>query len=103
MRAAGQQPPDDDKLHAMALAGDIISNSLYYSLVGAGERRTVWVRGALLGLGAGVGAVLLPEPLGLGSEPTARTPATQAMTIAWYLTGGLAAAAAYRMMTDEND
>ena len=102
-KAAGHEPPPDDELYALALAGDVASNSLYYSLVGMGERRSALLRGALLGFGAGVGAVVLPGKLGLGSAPSARTPATQAMTIAWYTIGGLAAGAAYGMLSDEND
>lgn len=89
----GQSPPDD-QLYKWAMAGDIAANSLYYSLVGAGRRETTWLRGSLLGLGAGIGALTLPGPMGLGTRPTNRTRATQAMTVAWYLLGGLAAAAA---------
>ena len=102
-KATGNEPPPDDELYALAMAGDVVSNSLYYSLVGLGDRRNALLCGALLGLGAGVGAVALPGKLGLGSEPSARTPARQAMTIAWYTIGGLAAGAAYRMLSDEND
>jgi hypothetical protein len=36
--------------------------------------------------------------MGLGSEPSARTPATAAMTVAWYTLGGLVAAAATRAL-----
>jgi hypothetical protein len=93
MQGAGETPPGDSQLHNLAMAGDLISNSLYYSLIGAGKKDSVWLRGALLGLGAGVGGVVLPGPLGLGEKPSARTPQTQAMTVAWYLAGGLTAAA----------
>jgi hypothetical protein len=89
-------------LHGWALAGDLALNSLYYSLVGVGDREGAFQRGVLLGLAAGVGAVALPGPLGLGTGPSARTPATQAMTVAWYLVGGLAAAAAYRFAQQES-
>jgi hypothetical protein len=47
---------------------------------------------------AGVGAVVLPGPLGLGRQPTNRARATQVMTVLWYLAGGLAAAAAARRL-----
>jgi hypothetical protein len=102
-RGAGQEPPPADELHTLALAGDIVANSLYYSLVGVGRPRGAVARGALLGLAAGVGAVLLPEPLGLGNEPSARTTETKAMTIGWYLAGGLAAALAYRLLTGDGE
>jgi hypothetical protein len=94
--------PDRKRLYWLAFADDIFSNTLYYSLVGAGSRRKTWLRGALLGVGGGVGAVALPPRLGLGSQPTARTTETQAMTIGWYLLGGLAAAAAYTLF-DKNE
>jgi hypothetical protein len=95
------QPPVP--LHEAALAGDLVSNSLYYSLVGAGPARDGLRNGALLGLAAGLGAVFLPEPLGLGRQPTARAPATQAMTVAWYLVGGLAAGAAYSALASDDE
>jgi hypothetical protein len=91
-------PPVDVELHDLALAGDLVSNSVYYALVGVGDPRHVWQRGALLGLAAGVGAVALPGPLGLGHSPSERTPQTQVMTVAWYLAGGLAAAAAFELL-----
>jgi hypothetical protein len=100
LRLVDQEPPPDEQLHALALAGDVLSNSLYYSLVGAGAPCAVWLRGTLLGLGAGVGAVVLPQPLGLGKGPSARTASTRAMTIGWYLAGGLAAAAAFQLLGD---
>ncbi|MEA2695189.1 MAG: hypothetical protein QOJ16_4576 [Acidobacteriota bacterium] len=94
LRALGRRPPSGPQLHRWALAGDLLSNSLFYSLVGSHGGRKAWLRGSLLGLGAGLGAVVLPGPLGLGSRPSTRTPATVAMTLAWYVAGGLAAAAA---------
>jgi hypothetical protein len=94
--AVGADPPRH--LHAAALAGDLVSNALYYSLVGAGRPETAVARGAALGLLAGVGAVLLPGPLGLGTAPSCRTPQTAAMTVAWYTAGGLAAGLACRLL-----
>ncbi len=98
LRAADVEPPDVE-LHDLALAGDIAANSLYYSLVGFGKREDAWLCGAALGLAAGLGAITLPGPLGLGPQPTESAPTTQLMTVAWYLAGGLAAAAAYRALT----
>jgi hypothetical protein len=92
-RAVDFDPPVP--LHQAALVGDLVSNSLYFSLVGAGSSRDALRNGALLGLAAGLGAVFLPEPLGLGRQPTEDSPQTQLMTVAWYTLGGLAAGAAY--------
>jgi hypothetical protein len=101
LRALDTPPPRDEVLHRWALLGDLIANSLYYSFVGIGAVRHAWRRGALLGLLAGVGAVVLPGPLGLGNEPTNRERSTQVMTVLWYLTGGLAAAVAAKRLRTE--
>lgn len=97
-RLFGQRPPPRKRLFHQTLLGDLLSNTAYYSLVGLGNPRTAWRRGVVLGLGAGVGAVALPKPLGLGTEPQARTPLTAALTMAWYLVGGLVAAAVTRWL-----
>jgi hypothetical protein len=96
---AGAKPAPDKLLHDMALTGDILSNSVYYSLVALGGPRGAVACGAALGLAAGVGAVALPERMGLGSAPSARTTETKAMTVAWYLAGGLAAGLTYSRLT----
>ena len=101
MRRVGKRPPPRDRLHTAALIGEIVSNGLYFSLIGAGRPDRSWLRGALLGLGAGLGGVLLPPRLGLGSRPSRRTPQTRLMTVGWYLAGGLAAAATFRLLTRE--
>jgi hypothetical protein len=90
-------------LHEAALVGDLVSNSLYYSLVGAGDSGDALRNGALLGLAAGLAAVYLPEPLGLGRQPTEDSPQTQLMTVAWYLLGGLAAGAAYSALASDDE
>ncbi|MBF9236039.1 hypothetical protein I2I05_01405 [Hymenobacter sp. BT683] len=83
--------PDDETAFGLTMAGDVISNALYYSLVGSGRHAVR--RGLLLGVAAGVGGVVLPGPLGLGEAPSNRTPQTQLMTVAWYSVGGLVAGA----------
>lgn len=101
IRAAGGDPPDEATLYRTTLAADLLSNTLYYAFVGTGAG--AWRRGALLGLAAGVGAVVLPPWAGLPSAPTNRTRATQLATVAWYTVGGLAAAAASRLLTDDDE
>lgn len=98
LRAAGTEPPPEPQLHQLALGGDLVSNTAYYALVGLGGPDGAVVRGAALGLAAGLGAVYLPGPLGLGERPSRRTPQTAAMTVAWYALGGLVAGAAYRAL-----
>jgi hypothetical protein len=95
-RLLGQSPPPRKRLFRETLAGDLVSNAAYYSVIGLGDPQKAWRRGIMLGLGAGVGAVVLPKPLGLGTQPQARTPLTALLTVVWYLVGGLAAAAVAR-------
>jgi hypothetical protein len=85
--------PEEDTLFEITMAGDMISNSLYYSLAAIGDEKKGMIRGALLGLAAGFGAVYLPKPLGLNPEPSNRTAGTRLMTVGLYLAGGLAASA----------
>ena len=86
------------KLFPIAMAGDLVSNSLYYSMADTGNKRNTLIRGALLGVGAGLGAVVLPKTLGLNDEATTRTLKTKVLTVTWYLIGGLAAAAAINLL-----
>ncbi|BDP44228.1 hypothetical protein DAETH_41970 (plasmid) [Deinococcus aetherius] len=89
LEAVGVNPPRGDSLYRWTLLGDLASNTLYYALVGVGGPRNAWGRGGALGLAAGLGAVLLPRPLGLGRQPGERAPLTQLLTVGWYLAGGL--------------
>ena len=73
-------------LYKYALAGDMLANSAYYSMA------TTWTRGAVLGLAAGIGALVLPRRIGLGDPPHSELLSNQIMTVAWYTLGGLAAA-----------
>lgn len=95
--------PDKDKLFNITMAGDLVSNSVYYSLAGGnGGKRFIMLRGALLGLAAGVGTVYLPKPLGLSDAPAARTLQTKLLTVALYLSGGLIAAATSKFLEDKD-
>ena len=91
IRAVGFDPPPDKTLYPAALAGDLLANSLYYSMVGLAPPAAAPLCGAMLGLTAGLGAVSLPGPLGLGTGPSARSKPTQAMTLGLYLLGGVVA------------
>lgn len=82
------------KLFPLALAGDLVSNSLYYSMAEGGDRKDTWMRGTLLGLAAGLGAVLLPQALGIEDRPVAKSTKTKVLAVTWYLLGGVVAAAA---------
>ncbi len=95
MESVDEEPPADDELHDWALGGDVLSNTLYYSLIGLAKPKNALLAGTALGLAAGAGAVGLPGPMGLGTAPSSRTTATAIMTVGWYLVGGLVTAVAY--------
>lgn len=96
IRWFGGRPAHGRRLHRQSLAGDVLSNSLFYSLVALGRPKRPYLRGAVLGLLAGLGAVVLPPYLGLGRRPARARTSTSLLTIAWYTLGGLAAARATR-------
>lgn len=98
MRSAGSTPPSENKLYTLSLTGDVLSNALYYSLAGIGNKKGIILKGALLGLAAGIGAVVLPKPLGLNEAYSSRTLETKIMTVALYFIGGIASAAAMKLM-----
>jgi hypothetical protein len=91
IRKMGYRPPRRDRLYWLSLIGEVVSNSLWYSMVGAGKRGRALETGAALGLIGGLGAVALPPVVGLGRQPHHRTPWTQVMTVAWYTLGGAVA------------
>ncbi|HEX8335556.1 MAG TPA: hypothetical protein VF621_02450 [Pyrinomonadaceae bacterium] len=101
LRAVDVDPPVP--LHEAALVGELASNALYYGLVGLGGPEDGVRNGALLGVAAGLAAVYLPEPLGLGRQPAKNSTETNLLTFAFYLLGGLAAGAAYQALSSEDD
>lgn len=98
LRNLDETPPTGDRLYAATLAGDLLSNAIYYSAVGVGRPQNAVRNGVMLGFAAGLGAVGLPGPLGLSEAPSAQNPARAAMTIGWYVVGGLAAGLTCRLL-----
>ena len=83
---------DTDDLYKATLAGDLISNTIYYSWIASGKRSHIWPKAIAMGLAAGIGAVTLPKPMGLNPKPVAKTDEIKAMTVGYYLFGALVAA-----------
>lgn len=77
------QITDHDQLYAATLAGDVISNGIYYA--------TTATSGFSIASGvvAGLGAVMLPEKMGLDDEPVAETTQKKVMTVGYYLFGAI--------------
>ena len=83
---------DPDTLYAATLGGDLISNSVYYSLIGMGNPKNIWSKAVVLGLAAGIGAVTLPKPLELNPQPVAKNTQVKVLTVGYYLFGALVTA-----------
>jgi hypothetical protein len=98
LNSINKKVPQEDELQRWAVAGELFCDTAYYSLAGVGGKKGTWLRGALLGLVAGVTAVVLPKPLGLPVEQTSKTLSTRLMTIGLYLMGGLVAASITRLV-----
>jgi hypothetical protein len=98
----GQQPiTDKEELYKTTLKADLISNAMYYSLIG-GKSKYIWPKAILFGLTAGIGAVKLPKPLGLNPEPVAATNQMKALTIGYYLFGALVTGAVLKTLTKKS-
>jgi hypothetical protein len=98
LRKAGKKVPKEDALFTVAMAGDLVSNAMFYSLAGIGSEENIWKRSALLGLAAGLGAVVLPSPLGLNKRHSNRTLATKVMTVGLYVAGSLVTTAVIKLL-----
>ncbi|KQR94878.1 hypothetical protein ASG01_03160 [Chryseobacterium sp. Leaf180] len=71
-----------DKIYTATLAGDIMSNGIYYAT-------TATQNNMASGLLAGIGAVALPKYMGLDDEPVASTNKKKLMTVGYYVFGAL--------------
>lgn len=79
----------------LTLLGEIITNSIYYSITATGDKN-VLSKGFTAGALAGVAAAVLPEHLGLNKNYSNRTRTTTALTIGLYTLGGIIAAYTYK-------
>lgn len=98
LRSINKKALGEEELQRWAVAGELVCDTVYYGLTAVGSKRGRWFRGTLLGLIAGVTAVILPKSFGLSTEPSNKTLGTQLMTIGLYLTGGLVAAATMQLV-----
>lgn len=98
LRIANAKTPEQRKLFAWALVGDLVTNAIYYSMAGIGKEKNIWLKSSLLGLTAGLGAVLLPKPLGLNEKYSSRTFATALMTVGLYVSGALVTTAVMKLL-----
>ena len=92
VRYFGGNITNTTELYTAKLAGDIISNTIYYSCIASGKPAMIWTKAIAMGLIAGIGAVKLPEPLGLNPKSVAKTEQIKSMTVGYYVFGALVTA-----------
>jgi len=97
----GTEIEGEKPLYTATLAGDVLSNAMYYSMIGKGKPDHVWVRALAYGVAAGVGAITLPEPMGLDPEPVTKTDTSKALTVGYYVVGALVTAALVRAISSK--
>ncbi len=100
-KAADIKPPKGEKLYAYTLAADVVSNGLYYSMIGIGKSNYI-TKAILLGTAAGVGALKLTKPLGLNDKPIKKTGKTKLLTVVWYTSGALVTALTLTALNKRN-
>jgi hypothetical protein len=95
----GQTPiTDEEELYKATLKADLISNAIYYSLIG-GKTKYVWPKAIFFGLSAGISALKLPKSLGLDPTPVNATKEMKVLTISYYLFGALVTAYALKIFS----
>lgn len=95
--ATGIPIPDEPDLFKLTMGGDIVGNAGYYALVATTPKHPM-VTGAVLGIAAGVGALTLPDKLGLNEQYSNATKKTQVLTMAIYFFGGIVAGLVYQAL-----
>ncbi|SER52241.1 hypothetical protein [Pedobacter rhizosphaerae] len=91
--------PKGQNLYLATLASDFISNGIYYSAIGFAGRKNLYFKAAVSGLTAGLGAISLPDKIGLDDDPVTHCNKTKVLTVAWYLAGSLVTAIVFSKLT----
>lgn len=94
----GKPAPKKEIVYNYSMAGDLVANTLFFSLAPNRSIKRAITRGALLGVSAGLGAVYAPKPLGLNEKHSNKKTKTQIMSLGYYLLGGLVASVVASMI-----
>ena len=98
----GKKPiTDEEELYQTTLKADLISNTIYYSMIG-GKSKYIWPKAIFFGLSAGFGAIKLPSKLGLEDKPVAATNQMKALTVGYYLFGALVTGLVLKTLTKKS-
>src|ERR1700754_3352190 len=94
LEKTGRAPLTEKQAYRTSLAGEIMANTIYFSLAGS-QMKHAFRTGSLLGLTMGLSAASLPQKMGLNGNGHAngshapKNKSTKWMTIGLYLAGGL--------------
>lgn len=102
LHSFGRKQPSERNLFVWTLAGDLAANAIYYSLSASNKNKYTWIRGLILGMTAGLGAVMLPGPLGLNKEYSRHTLQTKILTVGLYVAGGVVTAAVSSILNNRS-
>jgi len=92
IRGFGARAPGRDELQAVALVGDLVGNAgLFAAALAVSSPRSAPVRGAMVGVLAGLATLMVPPQLKIGPRPGQLPPVTRVMTVGFYVGGGLVA------------
>ena len=79
----------EDALFNTTLVSDLVSNAVYYSLIGSGDKKNILSKTLGLGLLAGVGAITVPKHVGLNPQPVTKNQQVKLLTVGYYLFGAI--------------
>lgn len=96
LHLARAKTPEQRKVFAWALVGDLAANTLYYSMAGFGKEKNIWLKSSVLGLTAGLCAVAFSEPL--TKKHIGKTATTKFMTVGLYVAGALITTAVMKLL-----
>jgi hypothetical protein len=95
IKKIGLNPPKKNTLYAMSLVGDILFNSIYYSL---SSGRKYLAKGVSLGSIAGLGVISIPQLFNYQKKYNAKNLEQKVLAILVYLTGGLTSSLSYNLL-----
>ena len=93
----GHPIKSEKNLYADSLVGDLLANAAYFSTI-ATSNENLFPRAVSLGLTAGIGAISIPDKIGLDSKPVTKTTKTKVLTVGYYIAGALATALIFKAM-----
>jgi formamidopyrimidine-DNA glycosylase len=99
----GTEVPGQEQLYKEALATDLLSNTIYFSIAGTNDKHTE-IQGGMQGIMAGLGAVYAPgilNALNVNPDHTAGTDKKKALTTAYYFIGGMVAAEVMKLVEQQ--